>query len=375
MSSIYDELYRRRVSRRQAPIAEGRRHDLSAERLCFVDGVAINAAGTQLLGSGLPDDLPLASPCPLLVDTQGFPRLAKPIGTIALSGRHIGVEGRLDALWDVLSGSLDALIRQLPDGESVDLVLTLPVSISSWQQQALQQRIIAQLIKHQVWKEGQSLCRVASSQHINALLAPDQSTGAMRWVFWCCMDTLLDEAQLRHWDSLSTKRSPLIAGEGGALMLFERTAPDAAPTKGRFWVRSMQQPHQRSASLAKRERTEALKSLMAALVPDVSASGTAEDAPEIAPPACCMMDIGAGDRAGDAFMALFERWAGLYEPMANCFTLDLFCGWVGQAAQGTMLMMAVATVTEKDSAMLLSLSATDATAMTLLTPVEVADQA
>lgn len=369
MSSIYDELYRRRVSRRQPTVVETRRHDLTADRLCFVDGVAINAAGTQRMGSGLPDDAPLAAPCPLLTDRQGFPRLAKTIGSITLSGRHMGGEGRLEAIWNILAGSLDVLVRQLPEGDGADLILTLPASISSWQQQVLQQRIVEQLSLHGVWQHGKSLCRIASGQDINTLLAPDEMAGAMRWVFWCCMDTLLDETQLRYWDGLSTKRSPLIAGEGGALMLFERTPSDSVPSLGRFWVHSLAQSHSLSASLAKRARTEALETLMATLLPRNSSDATRDDN-SLNAPACCIVDTGQGERAGDAFMALFDRWGGLYEPMVNCFMLDHLCGWIGQAAQGTMLMMSVAAMTEKGSAMLLSLNATDASVMTLLTPVD-----
>lgn len=372
MGSIYDELYRRRVSRRQPTAVEGRRHDLSAERLCLVDGVAINAAGTLLLGSGL-SEAPLASPCPLLTDAQGFPRLAKPISTIALSERHFGVDGRLSAIWDFLAGSLAVLVRQLPDDEKVDLVLTLPASISGWLQQSLQQSIIEQLSKHNVWQEGQSLCRIGSGENLNVLLAPDEHAGGMRWVFWCSLDSLLDENQLRHWDKLSSKGSPLIAGEGGALMLFERTAAEVPASKGRFWVRSMTQTHQPTSSMAKRARTAALKTLMANLIPPHDASAHESPFSEEAP-AWCMMDMGNGERAGDAFMALFDRWQGAYEPLVNCFALDHFCGWVGQAAPSMMLMMAAASMGEKDAAMLLSLSKSDVSAMTLLTSVEVNPQ-
>lgn len=365
MSSIYDELYRRRVSRRQPTVAEGRRHDLVADRLCMVDGIAINAAGVLLSNGGLPE-IPMASPCPLLINAQGFPRLAKLINTIALNERHAGLDGRLMAIWQVIAGSLDAFIRQIPDDEKVDLVLTLPESISPWLQQSLQQQIIEQLSERQVWQDGQSLCRVGAAQNINALLAPDADSGAMRWVFWCSLDTLLDDSQLRHWDQLSTKNSPIIAGEGGALILFERMAPAALPSRGRFWVHSKIEAHAPSRSLASRPRTEALKSLMKVMVPP---SDSAEEDASVEPPACCIMDMGAGDRAGDAFMALFDRWPGVYEPMVNCHALDHFCGWIGQAALSVMLMMAAASMEEDGSAMLLSLCGTDASAMTLLTPV------
>lgn len=364
MGSIYDELYRRRVSRRQPTVAEGRRHDLSAERVCLVDGIAINAAGTLLMGAGLPE-APLASPCPLLTDAQGFPRLAKPISTIALSERHLGIDGRLSAIWDFLAGSLEVLVRQLPDDEKVDLVLTLPASISGWLQQSLQQSIVDQLSKHHVWQEGQSLCRVDHGQNINALLAPSETAGGMRWVFWCSLDSLLDESQLRQWDELSSKRSPLIAGEGGALMLFERTAAETLPSKGQFWVRAMDKTHQP----IKGARSAALKTLMAALI--TSDEPTLGDImPSGETPAWCIMDMGNGERAGDAFMALFDRWQSAYEPLVNCFALDHFCGWVGQATPSTMLMMAAASMAEQDAAMLLSLCQPEVTTMTLLTPVK-----
>lgn len=367
MSSIYDELYRRRVSRRQPTVVEGRRRDFSAERISLVDGVAITSAGVLQMGEGLPKEAPLATPCPLFTNAQGFPRLVKPISTIALSERHLGVEGRLSAIWDFLTGSFDALIRQLPDDDNVDLVVTLPDGVSPWLQQSLQQRIIEQLKKHRVWQEGQSRCTVGSASTLNTLLAPD-TLGAMRWVFWCCIDSLLDDAQLYRWDERFSKQSPLIAGEGGALMLFERAAPEAEPTKGQFWVQSAQQLHASSSTAAKRARTVALNALISKLLPAHTSDQQDDGASDA--PAWCIMDMGSGDRAGDAFMALFDRWAGVYEPLVNCYALDHFCGGVGGAALGLSLMMAAAAMQQEDSAMLLMLSETDVSAMTLLTPVD-----
>ena len=373
MSSIYDELYRRRVSRRQPTVAEGRRRDFSAERISLVDGVAITPAGVFQMGEGLPKEAPLATPCPLFTNAQGFPRLVKPISTIALSERHLGVEGRLSAIWDFLTGSVDVLIRQLPDDDNVDLVVTLPDGVSPWLQQSLQQRIIEQLKKRRVWQEGQSHCTIGSASTLNTLLAPDTSVGAMRWVFWCCIDSLLDDAQLYRWDGRFSTQSPLIAGEGGALMLFERAALEAEPTKGLFWVQSAQQPHASSSSAAKRARTVALKALVSKLLP--AHTSDQQDDGTLDAPAWCIMDMGSGDRAGDAFMALFGRWAGVYEPLVNCYALDHFCGCVGDAALGLSLMMAAAAMQQEDSAMLLMLGETDVSAMTLLTPVDKSPQA
>lgn len=367
MSSIYDELYRRRVSRRQPTVAEGRRHDLVADRLCMVDGIATTAAGILQLSDGLPE-VSVASSCPLLVDEQGFPRLANAIRTIALNGRHKSFDGRLVAIWNDLAGHLEALVHQLPDNEKVDLVLTLSESVSPELQHTVQQLIVEQLIAHQLWQEGQSCCCVGTSQTINTQLAPDTASGAMRWVFWCSMDTLLDERQFHHWNKLSPKNSPIIAGEGGALILFERLPLEGVPSRGRFWVHSQVEQHALSRSLMDKPRVEALKKLMNAMVlpaKQPEASSSAE------PPTWCIMDMGAGERAGNALAALFDCWPGVYELMANCYVLDQFCGWNGQAAQGVMMMMAAASMAENDSAMLLSLNEVDASVMTLLTPVGV----
>ena len=367
MSSIYDELYRRRVSRHQPTVVEGRRRDFSAERISLVSGVAITAAGTLQMGKGLPEEAPLATPCPLFTNAQGFPRLVKPISTIAPSERHLGIEGRLSAIWDFLASSLDALIRQLPDDDSVDLVVTLPATVSPWSRQSLQQRIIEQLKKHRVWQEGQSHCTVGSAHTLNALLAPDTSVGALLWVFWCCIDSLLDDSQLYHWDERFSKRSPVIAGEGGALMLFERTAPEAEPSRGLFWVKSARQPHASSSSAVKQARTVALKTLIANMLPAHSSEQQDDDASDA--PTWCIVDMGSEDRTGDAFKVLFDRWPDVYEPLVNCFTLDHFCGCVGDASLGLSLMMAAAAMQENDCAVLLTLSETDASTVTLLTSV------
>ena len=373
MSSIYDELYRRRVSRHQPTVVEGRRRDFSAERISLVGGVAITAAGVLQMGEGLPEEAPLATPCPLFTNAQGFPRLVKPISTVASSERHLGIEGRLSAVWDFLASSLDALIRQLPDDDSVDLVVTLPDTVSPRLQQSLQRRIIEQLKKHRVWQEGQSHCTVGSAHTLNALLAPDTTAGGLRWVFWCCIDSLLDDGQLHRWDERFSKRSPVIAGEGGALMLFERAAPEAAPSKGLFWVKSACQPHASSSPAVKQARTAALKTLIANVLPAPSSEQRDGDASD-APP-WCIMDMGEGERASDAFKVLFDRWPGVYEPLVNCYTLDHFCGCVGDASLGLSLMMAAAAMQENDSAMLLTLSETDVSTVTLLTSVDRVSQA
>lgn len=372
MSSIYDELYRRRVSRRQPSVTESRRRDFSADRICVVEGVAISAAGMFLMHGGLPETPPIASPWPLLTDTNGFPRLAKPIKMMALSDRHLGINGRLNGIWELLAGSLDGLIRQLPDGEKVDLVISLPDMASLNFQQQLQQSLVERLVANDLWQEGQSQCRITSSiSSLNALLAPNPDIGGMRWVVLCSIDTLLEEHQQGQWGVTDDQRTSLIAGEGGALILFERVAPALSPSLGRFWIHSKEQPFEETGKVLpvkKHPRIAALLALLEALVP--AEPPTAEHPPEV-----CVMDIGMGEPAADAFVALFERWPNQYAPMVNCHALDYYNGYIGQATLAVMLMMAMAAAEDADSALLLSLGQTGISAASLLTPVHAESQA
>lgn len=369
MSSIYDELYRRRVSRRQPSVTESRRRDFSADRVCVVDGAAVSAAGMFLMHGGLPDTPPIASPWPLLTDASGFPRLAKPIKTMAASDRHLGIDGRLNSIWALLAGSLDGLVRQLPDDEKVDVVICLPEVASLSFRQSLQQSLVERLTTYNLWQEGESVCHITSSSAtLNTMLAPDPNVGGMRWVVVCSIDSLLEEHQLGQWGTSADQQTSVIAGEGGALILFERVAPAALPSLGRFWINSKEQSFEETSKplpMKKHPRIAALSALLEALVP----------AEASAPPDVCVMDIGMGEPAGDAFMALFERWPNQYAPMVNCHALDYYNGYIGEATFAVMLMMAVAAIEDTDSALLLSLGQAGISAVSLLMPVHAESQA
>ena len=365
MSSIYDRLHQRRASRRPLAKHSARRHDLARDRLCLVDGVALNAVGHIRPDEALPEAA-LAVSCPSLLDRRGFPRLAKPAQGIALDHRHVEAAGRLEILWLALAGALDLLVRHLPESEPADVVLTAPDTLSSQEQQLLLSLIIERLSTLRGWNAAQSQGHLRHSADINAVLAADPDRGGMRWVFWCSVDCLIDHLRLKPLDETLPQNTPLIPGEGASLLLCERVPADAAPHRGRLWVTTSHHIHNHvhtttASQRGETARAQALKALVAPLV--------GAEVPDVT---WCLMDVGAGGRAADTFAALFTFWPGLHVPGETCLALDSYCGWLGGVAPSTMLIMA-ATLLQSDAerAILLSLCDDDITTMSVVTPVSV----
>lgn len=368
MSSIYDQLHRRRTSRHQKskPAVDHRLKNLVANQICLVDGALLCAAGTLHMRKGMPE-APVAMPHPVLRNTRGFPQLVQVTELVPLDMRHANSVDRVGAMLTTLFDALDTLTQQLPEGEYADAVVTLADGMPIQEQQDIRQRVIDRLNEGQVWDSSTSRCDLRRSDDVSALLRADAELGGMRWVFWLSLDSLIDNVCIQNMEKALHENERCIPGEGAALMLFERLTAEGVPSLGQLWLRTAQHTHDMNAARGAKPRVDALQAMMAPLVE----SDTPDQWP--VPPDWCFMDRGTDRRAVDAFMALQACWPDAFDPATNCLALDQFYGWTGQAVQAMQIMLAAVAMQGEETAMLLTLDKPHVSYLTMLTPVISAD--
>ncbi|ALM53980.1 hypothetical protein [Halomonas huangheensis] len=355
-ASIYDLLQQRTPPVVEKPVVVEERSDFRTDRLRLVDGVAVTAAGVlamDMVPEGVRAELSQSMRGP-----DGFPLMACAVQEVmpVNEARLRNHEPKALRLHELIQTSLhDALmmLEALPENERFDIVVSLALRSPETASLLLEQIQLA--VKETEYGERLGEIRHnASGWNPHHCLAVSEAGGHPH-VLWISADSLINVTEVSRLEQRGLLRRTarpegLVPGEAAVALLMQRALEDDIEYASGWWLDSAaEQEHAPRSSKARgRKGPSIVKELLEQSWPDAADDADAEE------PSRVVVDaLGLPGRSTEVAGPLTERWSEL-DLIDHGINVAHWCGWPGEALTALQLLLAVAPLSDDESAVVLN---------------------
>lgn len=371
-ASIFDLLHQRQRSPEPVEETTSARSDYDADRLRLLDGVALTASG--FVGAGTVPEAQSPTLSPALHGPDGFRLLVHRVADVMpvrepRLGRLEAKASRLHELVQTIVIEALMMLEALPEEAAFDVVLTAPLR-SPEAAAIVVERLRSAIVETQYASALGEIHHTTRGGAPHTVLGVGDG-GGMPYVLWISADSLLNEEdvaalQQRRVMGRSSNSPGLYVGEAVVALLMQRLlSEDAVFDSGwRIDAGVVRDHPARSTQRDHAKRQALLELLMDAWPPPATAPGAevgevqapdvpADDVSGSAAPARVVIDaMGLPGRAVEIGSALIERWPEI-DMIDDGVSVDQFCGWPGEAVTAMTLVLAMASLSPLDSAVVI----------------------
>lgn len=355
-ASIYDLLQRRTPPVIEKPEVEEERSDFRTDRLRLVEGVALTAAGVlamDMVPEGVRAELSRSIRGP-----DGFQLMACavreviPVSNAQLQSLDPKALRLHELIHTILHEAL-MMLDALPESAGFDIVVSIPLRSPESSNMLLEQIRLA--VKETEYGERLGDIRhSASGWNPHTCLAVPEAGGHPH-VLWICADSLINAdgvSRLEQRGLLRRKARPdgVLPGEAAVALLMQRILEDDTEFASGWWLDSAaEQEHEpRSSKTRGRKSPSVVTELLEQSWP------RAADDIEAGEPSRVVVDaLGLPGRTTEVAGPLTERWSEL-DLIDNGMNVAHWCGLPGEALTALQLLLAVAPLSDDESAVVLN---------------------